>query len=316
MADEEHLDLIRSDVGAWNDWREGYPHILPNLRKAKLAGLDLSGANFNDTNLRRSDLRGANLTGATFRRTDMRRAKMDRATLHGVDFTSTNLIDTSLREASLRDSYIYGVSAWNIDLEGAEQRGLIISRRTAPLITVDDLRMAQFIYLLVNDQGLQSMINTMGRRSVLILGRFTPQVRKDVLDGIRDKLRALNYIPVIFDFDRPDDRDYTETIGVLARLSLFVIVDITNPRSSPLELQSTVPDVKVPFVPIISKEEQPFAMFRDLTVYPWMMKLRRYADKEQLLANLERKIIQPALKKHNELTAAKAQDMQIEDMGD
>jgi hypothetical protein len=36
----------------------------------------------------------------------------------------------------------------------------------------------------------------------------------------------------------------------LASLSKFVIVDITNPRSAPLELQATVPDYLVPFSPI------------------------------------------------------------------
>jgi hypothetical protein len=48
---------------------------------------------------------------------------------------------------------------------------------------------------------------------------------------------------------------------VLAGLSHFVIVDITNPRSAPLELQATVPEYMIPFVPIIEKGEEPFAMF-------------------------------------------------------
>jgi hypothetical protein len=32
-------------------------------------------------------------------------------------------------------------------------------------------------------------------------------------------------------------------------LSRFIIADITNPRSSPLELQATMPDYMIPFVP-------------------------------------------------------------------
>jgi hypothetical protein len=35
--------------------------------------------------------------------------------------------------------------------------------------------------------------------------------------------------------------------------SKMLIVDITNPRSSPLELQATVPDYMVPFAPILSR---------------------------------------------------------------
>ena len=49
---------------------------------------------------------------------------------------------------------------------------------------------------------------------------------------------------------------------LLAGLSRFVIVDITNPRSAPLELQATVPEYMIPFVPIIQEGEEPFAMFR------------------------------------------------------
>jgi hypothetical protein len=39
-----------------------------------------------------------------------------------------------------------------------------------------------------------------------------------------------------------------------------VIVDITNPRSAPLELQATVPEYMIPFVPILERREEPFAM--------------------------------------------------------
>src|SRR6516165_5760466 len=39
---------------------------------------------------------------------------------------------------------------------------------------------------------------------------------------------------MMFDFDRPTQRDFTETIKVLAGLSPFIIADITNRASSPL----------------------------------------------------------------------------------
>jgi hypothetical protein len=37
---------------------------------------------------------------------------------------------------------------------------------------------------------------------VLILGRFTPE-RKTVLDAIRDQLRKRDYLPILFDFQKP-----------------------------------------------------------------------------------------------------------------
>jgi hypothetical protein len=42
-------------------------------------------------------------------------------------------------------------------------------------------------------------------------------------------------------------------VRLLCTLSHFVIVDITNPRSAPLELQATVPDYTVPFAPILQR---------------------------------------------------------------
>jgi len=46
---------------------------------------------------------------------------------------------------------------------------------------------------------------------------------------------------MMFDFERSKERDFTETIRILAGLSRFIIADITNPKSSPLELQVTMP---------------------------------------------------------------------------
>jgi hypothetical protein len=47
-------------------------------------------------------------------------------------------------------------------------------------IQVDNLEVAQFIYLLLNNHKIRSVIDT---KVVLILGRFTP-VRKIVLEAI------------------------------------------------------------------------------------------------------------------------------------
>ena len=50
---------------------------------------------------------------------------------------------------------------------------------------------------------------------------------------------------MVFNFDKPEAKDFTETVRLLAGLSKFVIFDITNFRSAPLELQATVPDYMV-----------------------------------------------------------------------
>jgi hypothetical protein len=57
----------------------------------------------------------------------------------------------------------------------------------------------------------------------------------------------------VFNFDKPETKNFRERVRRLCTLSHFVIVDITNPRSAPLELQATVPDYTVPFAPILQR---------------------------------------------------------------
>jgi len=109
------------------------------------------------------------------------------------------------------------------------------------------------------------------------LGCIAIAERKAILDALRNKLREYNLLPIVFDFGRPTDKDFTETIKTLAGLSHFVIADVTNQKSSPLELQATVPDYQIPFVPIIQEGESPFAMMANLqTKYNWVLDTLSY----------------------------------------
>ena len=90
--------------------------------------------------------------------------------------------------ANLTGCRIYGMSAWDLNLEGVRQADLIITRRGQPEITVDNLEMAEFIYLLLNNERIRHVIDTITSKVVLILGRFTPE-RKAVLDALREELR-------------------------------------------------------------------------------------------------------------------------------
>jgi hypothetical protein len=101
---------------------------------------------------------------------------------------------------------------------------------------------------------------------------------------------------MVFNFDKPETKDFTETIRLLAGLSHFVIAEITNPRSAPLELQATVPECMIPFVPIIEEDEKPFAMLKDLWLKhrDWMFEPIYYSSLERLVGALDAEIIKPA----------------------
>jgi hypothetical protein len=183
---------------------------------------------------------------------------------------------------------------------------IVITHRGEPEITVDNLEVAQFIYLLLHNEEIRKVIDTIGKKGVLILGRFTGE-RKAVLDALRTALRDHGFLPMVFDFEKPTQRDFTETIMTLAGMSLFVIADITNPRSTPLELQAIVPDYIIPCVPIIAEGEPPFAMFIDLQrKFDWVLDVLEYDSIDHLLAGLENAVIAPALQRHDELIQRRA----------
>ena len=270
-----------------------FPLIEANLSNVDLRGANLRGADLTDTNLQEADLTGAQLSYA-------------------------HLVGTKLENATLTGCHIYGISTWGLKLKGAVQLNLIITPPGEPTITVDNLEVAQFIYLLLHNEKIRDVINTIGKKGVLILGRFTPTERKTVLEAIREKLRQLDFVPIVFDFERPNDRDFTETIKTLAGMSCFIIADITNPKSSPLELQATVPDYMIPFVPIIQKGENPFSMFKDLAnKYDWVLKpLKVYDSVPNLMKGFNKGIIEPALEMHDQMIAKKAEELSMRDIVD
>jgi len=82
----------------------------------------------------------------------------------------------------------------------------------------------------MNNKKFRDVLNTLTSKTVLILGRFSIPERKAILDALRNKLREYDLLPIVFDFDRPTDKDFTETIKTLAGISYFVIADVTNPN--------------------------------------------------------------------------------------
>ena len=163
------------------------------------------------------------------------------------------------------------------------------------------MKVAQFIYLLLNNQEIRDVIDTIATKAVLILGRFTPE-RKAVLDALREALRTHGYLPILFDFEKPASRDITETVSTLAHLARFVIADITDAKSIPQELMTIVPNLpSVPVQPLILNSQHEYGMFEHFTRFPWVLPVYRYTDEASLLQSLQENIIEPAEQKAKEL---------------
>src|SRR3954463_4453393 len=73
-----------------------------------------------------------------------------------------------------------------LKLDGVTQQNLIITARDEPEIAVDNIEVAQFIFLLLHNPKIREAIDTIGEKVVLILGHFTEE-RKKVLDDIREE---------------------------------------------------------------------------------------------------------------------------------
>jgi hypothetical protein len=214
------------------------------------------------------------------------------------------------RLVDLSGSRFFGVSSWRARLgQSTRQAGLIITVLGEPEVTVDNFESAQLVYLLLHDTNIRSVFDTMARKGVLLLGRFTER-RIVVLERLRDELRQRGYLPVIFNIDKAETKDFTETVRLLAGMSHFVIADITNPRTAPLELQATVPDIMIPFQPIIEEGEGPFAMMSDLLFrYHWVLAPIYYSTLDALVMALDEKIIRPAEAKFHQLASRRVEGL-------
>jgi uncharacterized protein YjbI with pentapeptide repeats len=304
-ADLRGADLSEANFSAtnltWQMKRLGVSAtnlLYGDLSEAMLRGADLNGVNLNGANLRGTNLSGvtfgsfanldgvnfsgAMLNGANFSLAHLGGADLRGADLRGADLQTAILVNTNLTDADLTGCRIYGISAWDLELYGAKQRDLIITGYDQPEITVDNIEVGQFIHLLLHNEKIRDVIDTITSKAVLILGRFTDE-RKAVLDSLREDLRNRHYLPILFDFKKPDSKDLTGTMSTLAHMARFIIADLTDPSCIPYELATVLSNTFVPVQPILLSGKSEFAMLPDLRRrFHWVLATHHYDTQEHL----------------------------------
>ena len=261
---------------------------------ADLVDTYFGNCTFKGTTMRVSKIGSATFFNCTFDQADISYCSAQETSFEGskfidvmmehVSFVGNNFSDTELIGCS-----VYGISSWDLNLTNSTQKNLIVTKDDQPSITVDNIELAQFIYLMINNAKLRDIIDTITSKVVLILGNFSPE-RKVILDEIREKLRYYDYIPILFDFEGPESLDLTETVCTLAHMSRFVIADLSSPRSIPHELATNVPRLpSVTFYPLIVNTETEYAMFNNLLVYNWVKPVTRYEPNQ--IGNILEKIV-------------------------
>ncbi len=252
-----------------------------NLDRVNFGGADLAAARFTSCSLVDASLFESNLTNTKFHDTELTRC----------DLMYSRLVRTEFIRSCLCDCKIHGVSVWDVHAEDATISELSITPDGQPSITVDDLDVAQFLYLVLENKRLRTAIDSMTGKIVLILGRFTPE-RKRVLDTLRTALRARGFVSVLFDFDKPSGRDLTETVSLLAHMACFILADISDPRSIPQELQRIVPALpSVPVQPLIAAGQAAYGMFVDFGGYPSVLPPFRYSCDQDLIERLDTSVL-------------------------
>jgi uncharacterized protein YjbI with pentapeptide repeats len=327
MGDVEHVSRLRSGVSKWNPWRIEHPDVRPDLAGEDLHCVELDGADLRDANLARSDLThaffseadlcDADLTGATLVGTnfclarlrgarlagaDLHRANLDRADLTGADLSGANLertllVGTIVSKARFSDCRVYGASVWDVDLDHvADQSRLRITQEDRlGRITVDNLQVAQFVYLLLHNRSIRDVIDTVVGKGVLLIGRLTGR-GGDILHAIRDELEhRYQLVPIMFEFPPLPTQDTARTLSTLAHLSRFVIADLTDAQSVLQELTIIVRDLAMLPVQLLLEESAPMPPMLDaILVGQSVLKPYRYSSKDRLLQQLETMVIGPA----------------------
>ena len=199
MANDD-VALLKQGVTAWNAWRQENPDVRPdligayltevnlgganlhganligayltevNLGGANLHGANLGGANLSEANLTEANLTEAKLREAKLSEANLSRANLSEADLSKADLSEASLVRTRLSATTMTGARIYGASVWDVETnDETKQTGLIITPEDQSAIMVDDLEVAQLIYLLLNREKIRNVINTVTRRGVLLL---------------------------------------------------------------------------------------------------------------------------------------------------
>jgi hypothetical protein len=228
---------------------------------------------------------------------------LDGASFADCDLRYVNLTEAQCDSTRFTGARIYGASLWGLKGSPGDQSNLVITPEGAAKVTVDNVDIAQFIYLLLNNSKIRNVLDTVTSKVVLIVGRFSEE-RKPLLDKLREELRKRDRVPILFDFEKSSSRDTVETIRTLASMSRFVIADLTDAKSVLQELQVIVPEFpSLPIQPLLFRPQQEPGMFDHIRNIGGdrILPIFRYESGIDLLTNIDERVIAPAHDKSEHL---------------
>jgi len=155
----------------------------------------------------------------------------------------------------------------------------------------------------LDGEGVSRMLSEIASRSVLILGRFTP-ARKPTLELIRREISTepRQYVPILFDFDRPRELTMLESVLRFAAVSRFVIADLSDPKWVLAEFGKIAGAFNsLPIVPIIRASQREDEVIAYVEGFRSAHKVVRYRDEAHLRSILDSEILKAGETLHDEL---------------
>ena len=155
----------------------------------------------------------------------------------------------------------------------------------------------------LDGEGVSRMLSEVASRSVLILGRFT-LARKPILELIRREIstRPRQYVPILFDFDRPQELTMLESVLRFAAVSRFVIADLSDPKWVLAEFGKIVGAFNsLPIVPIIHASQREDEVVAYVEGFRSAHKVVRYRDEAHLRSILDSEILKAGETLHDAL---------------
>jgi hypothetical protein len=155
----------------------------------------------------------------------------------------------------------------------------------------------------LDGEGVSRMLSEVASRSVLILGRFT-LARKPILELIRREIstKPRQYVPILFDFDRPHELTMLESVLRFAAVSRFVIADLSDPKWVLAEFGKIVGAFNsLPIVPIIHASQREDEVVAYVEGFRSAHKVVRYRDEAHLRSILDSEILKAGETLHDAL---------------
>lgn len=276
--------LNLTNVSIHNAFAEGL-----NIQNAKIIN-----CHFEEGDFSRADFSNTEFINTKFNKTILTDANFDGASFINCSLNRINITNANFCLKEIKETVVYGISAWDLKTcDEMKQSRLVIERTYGlysdliaegriPMMT-DNIELAQFIYYLSNHKKLRDVINILNAKGILLLGQFKDGGLERLYE-LHDWLKGRNYTPMIFDFDRPDSMDYTETVVTMAGLSKIIIADVSG-GSVPQELHAILTNFQKPV--IVFSKTGAYSMFKDLKrKNPYAFELQ-YINDADLLSKME-----------------------------